>query len=69
MKVTIRHSESKNAYNIIGGLGYKYKIARIPYVEVQGSKMLTEMEKMEALSDAEFICFCFNNKDKILSNI
>jgi len=34
----IRHSESKNAYNVVGTvLGGKYKVARCPYVD--GSDM------------------------------
>lgn len=70
MITKVKHSESKNAWNIVGTqLGRKYKYARVPYIEIPDSKMLTEMEKTEALKDAEFISFCFNNKDKILSNI
>ncbi len=66
IKVEIKHSQSKDAWNIIGAqLGGKYKIARVPYIKIEGSKFLTKREKLEALRHAEFIAFCFNNSDKI----
>lgn len=70
IKTLIKHSESKNAWNIIGTkLGGKYKIARVPYIKIANSKLLTEIEKTKALKHAEFISFCFNNSDKILANL
>lgn len=45
IKTLIKHSESKNAWNIIGTkLGGKYKIARVPYIKIANSKLLTEIE-------------------------
>lgn len=70
IKTTVKHSESKNAWNIIGiGLGQKYKIARLPYVVVENSDLCTEIERSEALRHAKFISFCFNNSEKILDNM
>ena len=61
IKTKVVHSESKTAWNIIGTeLGSKYKIARVPYIEIKDSKMLTQMQKDEAFKHAEFISFCFN---------
>ncbi|MBS3993140.1 MAG: hypothetical protein KGZ87_05445 [Bacteroidetes bacterium] len=69
IKVQIKHSESKTAWNIIGTkLGGKYKIARVPYIEIANSKSCTEIQKAEALKHAEFISFCFNHSDIILAN-
>lgn len=67
IKVDIKHSQSKKAWNIIGtGLGEKYKIARIPYLEMEGNEILNTVNKSEALRHAKFIMYCFNNSDKIL---
>ena len=63
--VKIKHSESKNAWNIIGDIaGGKYKIARIPYHqnEEKGMEMHNTRQKADALNDAEFISFCLNNR-------
>lgn len=66
-KVEVKHSESKNAWNILGaGLGKKRKIARIPYLVIEGSEMFTEIERSEALRHAKFISYCFNNSTEIL---
>jgi|TARA_R110000824_G_scaffold281574_1_gene469907 hypothetical protein len=67
--VKIKHSESKNAWNIIGDIaGGKYKIARIPYHQnkEKGMEMYNTREKAYALNDAEFISFCLNNRQSIL---
>jgi hypothetical protein len=67
--VKIKHSESKNAWNIIGNIaGGKYKIARIPYQQDnnKGMEMYNTRKKADALNDAEFISFCLNNKQSIL---
>ena len=70
IKVEIKHSQSKNAWNIIGTqLGGKYKIARVPYNKIENSEELSHREKDEAFRHAEFICFCLNNSNKILENI
>jgi hypothetical protein len=67
IKTEVKHSESKDAWNVIGiSLGGKYKIARIPYVVTKDSIMLTTIERYEALKHAKFISHCFNNSDKIL---
>ena len=63
MKVKIKHSESKNAWNIIGTmLGSKYKIARVPYNQEEGSEQeaYNTREKAEALIHAEWITYNFN---------
>jgi hypothetical protein len=70
IKTQIKHSQSKNAWNVIGTeLGKKYKIARLPYLVIEGDEIRTEIEKSEALRQAKFISFCFNNSTKIISNI
>jgi len=64
------HSQSKTAWNIIGGqLGDKYKIARIPYLVVEDSEILTTENKYEALLHAQFISQCFNNSDRIVGPV
>lgn len=68
IKTKVKHSESKNAWNIIGTeLGKKYKIARLPYLAIEGGEVMTEIEKSEALRHARFISFCFNNSDSIMA--
>jgi len=50
IKTKVVHSQSKTAWNIIGErLGGKYKIARIPYLVVDDSEILTTKNKYEAL--------------------
>lgn len=64
IKTKIVHSKSKNAWNVIGiSLGRKYKIARLPYIVVDGYSLITKMNKSEAREHAVFINFCFNNID------
>lgn len=42
IKTKVVHSQSKTAWNVIGEqLGGKYKIARIPYLVVDDSEILT----------------------------
>jgi len=70
IKTKVVHSQSKTAWNIIGEqLGGKYKIARIPYLVVDGSEILTTKNKYEALLHAQFINQCFNNSDKIVGTV
>jgi len=39
----VSHSESKDAWNVIGtSLGRKYKIARIPYLVIDGKEAQTQ---------------------------
>ena len=55
-KWEIKHSESKDAFNICGTLvGGKYKIARIPYLVTKSSIKLTEKDKKNAQYDAQLI--------------
>lgn len=66
IKTKVKHSESKNAWNVIGDtLGGKYKITRVPYLLLDGSEILNTRAKAEALEHAIFISFCFNNPNKI----
>ena len=66
IKTEVRHSLSKNAWNIIGtSLGSKYKIALVPYLKIEGDQFTTEMQRSEALRHAKFISFCFNNSEAI----
>ena len=52
MKTKVVHSQSKNAWNIVGEeLGGKYKIARIPYSQ-SGDEILDTRDKYEALKIA-----------------
>ena len=46
-------------------LGGKYKIARVPYLVVEDSEILTTRNKAEALEHAMFISHCFCNPDKV----
>jgi hypothetical protein len=74
IKTKVVHSESKNAWNVIGvTLGDKYKIARVPYVvfdeeswEAASTRNKFEAlrNKFEALEHAEFISKCFNEMEK-----
>jgi hypothetical protein len=66
IKTTVVHSQSKNAWNIIGTLaGGKYKIARVPYLLLDDSEIVNTRNKMEALEHAQYISFCFNNAENI----
>jgi hypothetical protein len=70
IKTKVVHLKTKSAYNVIGtSLGNKYKIARIPYL-VNGdlSEEWNNKEMDEAKDHAEFISYCFNNSDSILSD-
>lgn len=70
IKTNVVHSQSKSAWNIIGEQsGGKYKIARIPYLVVDDSEILTTKNKYEALLHAQFISECFNNSDRIVGTI
>jgi hypothetical protein len=63
IKTTVEHSESKNAWNVVGTIpGLKYKIARCPYIVVPESEILTTLNKNEALEHALFISKAFNEK-------
>jgi len=66
IKTKVVHSESKQAWNVIGtSLGNKYKIARIPYLTI-GNEIIDTIEKSEALKHAKFISACFNKSDEII---
>ena len=66
IKTKVIHSKSKSAWNVVGvNLGGKYKIARVPYLIIDGENVITEREKREALEHANFISFCFNNAHEI----
>ncbi|WP_339889817.1 hypothetical protein [uncultured Flavobacterium sp.] len=66
IKTKVVHSQSKDAWNIVGNaLAQKYKIARIPYL-ITGNKIIDTKEKSEALLHAEFISKCFNKSDEII---
>lgn len=55
-KWEIKHSETKDAFNICGTLvGDKYKIARISYLVTKSSMKLTEKDKTQAKYDAQLI--------------
>jgi hypothetical protein len=64
-KTKVVHSESKDAWNVVGtDWGGKYKIARIPYL-VTGNDILDTKNKAEALEDALFISNCFNGDTNV----
>lgn len=70
IKTKVVHSESKNAWNIIGiSLAKKYKVARIPYLIIKDCPNLNETRKQEALIHAEFISRCFNKSDSLMELI
>ena len=55
-KWDVKHSESKDAYNIVATvLGDKYKIARLPYI-VGNDEFQSNKNKIEALEMASIIC-------------
>ena len=64
IKTRVVHSESKSAWNVIGTLGGKYKIARCPYEGTRGSTKLAERNRKEAFEIATFISNAFNNTNK-----
>ena len=65
IKTTIKHSETKPAWNIVGSkLSGKYKICRVPYLITDDDKA-NAYSKNEAYLHAEFISTCFNNSDSI----
>ena len=67
-KTKVVHSETKDAWNVIGTmLGNKYKIARVPYYEEDSDnfKVANAAWKKEAEKDAKFISECFNNREAI----
>jgi len=67
IKTKVVHSESKQAWNVIGTrLGAKYKIAIIPYL-ITGNEIIDTPEKTEALRHAKFMSQCFNKSDAIVS--
>jgi len=66
-KVEIKHSKSKNAWNIIGtSAGSRYKIARIPYNQLpdkdndEYKEQYDTQEKAEALKIAQYIVTVLN---------
>lgn len=70
IKTKVVHSQSKTAWNVIGvQSGGKYKIARIPYLVVNDSEILTTKNKYEVLVHAQFISQCFNHSDRIVGEV
>lgn len=66
IKTKVVHSQSKDAWNIVGTqLGKKYKIARVPYILTDRLET-NDRDKNEALEHAEFISACFNNSELII---
>lgn len=66
IKTKVFHSQSKDAWNVIGTiLGKKYKIARVPYL-VTKDEVFDNLEKNEALNHALFISRCFNKSDDLM---
>ena len=64
MKVEIKHSESKPAWNIVGTrLGRKHKIARFPYVPSDDEELAT-LNKAEALTHARICVGALNREMK-----
>lgn len=52
----IKHSESNFAFNIIGTIpGGNYKIARIPYLVVESSPLISLRNRNEAEANAKLI--------------
>lgn len=68
IKTKVVHSQSKSAWNVIGTtLSGKFKVARVPYIACNDPDA-SDVNNLEALNHAEFISWCFNNSDKILSH-
>ena len=67
MKTKVVHSQSKNAWNVVGmEAGGKYKIARIPYTQTDDDILNTRL-KHEALEIAMHISKSmetFNTKER-----
>jgi hypothetical protein len=60
IKTKVVHSQTKSAWNVVSiDLGYKYKIARIPYFYDISDKT-TYINKEEAKEHADFISKSFN---------
>jgi hypothetical protein len=67
IKTRVVHSESKDAWNIIGeNIGNKHKIARVPYLIIK-NEVHDTLAKNEALNHALFISRCFNKSDDLMS--
>lgn len=65
IRTRVVHSQSKDAWNVVGDTpGCKYKIARVPYVVVEGEDVITTRNKAEAMIHAQFISYCFGIADK-----
>jgi len=66
IKTKVVHSESKDAWNVVGvSLAKKYKIARVPYLVIKDLEDTNKSRKEEARLHAEFISYCFNNSEVI----
>lgn len=60
IKTKVVHSTSRPAWNVVNTkLGGKHKIAIIPYVSIADSDV-TETNRAEAWTHANFISKCFN---------
>ena len=68
IKTKVVHSRSGAWWNVIGTtLAEKHKIAAVPYI-ISPNDNVTEIQRNEAKQHAEFISWCFNNSEKILSH-
>jgi hypothetical protein len=66
IKTKVVHSQTKSAWNIVGlNAGMKYKIARVPYYVCEND-LISEQNRQEAFTHAEYISWCFNCSDIIL---
>lgn len=69
IKTKVVHSKRNPAWNVVGvKLGGKYKIASIPYVPSLDVETIDKMRE-EAKLHAEYISYCFNNSETIVSFI
>lgn len=65
IQTEVRHSISKNAWNVCGvTLGATYKIARCPYHITGNNEKVDQMNRTEAFEHATFISDCFNLSNK-----
>tara|TARA_R110000822_G_scaffold25937_9_gene78474 strand:+ start:1158 stop:1352 length:195 start_codon:yes stop_codon:yes gene_type:complete len=61
MKLIVKHSKSKNAWNVVNrGLGEKYKIARFPYLVIPDADEMNEYVKNEAFELANIAADAIN---------
>lgn len=64
--VVVRHSHTKPAWNIIGTrLGDRHKVACVPYIVTDDQDNASE--RLEALTNAQFIAACINYRDAVMA--